>query len=183
MIEKIVRDAEKEAERIAEEGRREAASIVADYERRAEIDKAEMLDRAALEAAALKERLISAAELAVRDKKLAAKQQLIDRVLAAAKQQLSDMDDLQYTAFLSKQLNGIALPEGDGVVEIVVPSRYREKLNVKSIHPRLCVSQSNRRINDGFALVFPDFESNCALEALISARRDELEKIAMEMLF
>ena len=180
LIEKILSDARDEAARATEAGQAEAASIVADCQRKAEAEKTEVLRKAVEEAAARKAQLISAAELSVRDKKLAAKQQLIERVLTAATQKLNDMDDRQYAAFLSKQLSGLELPEG---AEIVVPRRYREKLDLGAVHPRLRLSASDRRVDGGFILMSPDAESNNTFEALLGNGRAELEKIIAERMF
>ena len=180
LIEKILSDAREKAQSILDAGRAEAASVVAEHERRAEAGKAETLRRAEQEAAARKERLISAAGLAVRDRKLAAKQQLIDRVLSAAAQRLNAMDDRQYAAFLSRRLRGAEYPEG---TEIAVPPRYRDNLDLKAIHPGLRLSGADRPVSGGFILVSPDAESNNTFEALIGARRGELERIVAERLF
>jgi len=180
LIKKILSDAREEAGRIADEGRAEAASVAAGYERRAGAEKAELLRKAAVEAEALKARLISTAKLSVRDKKLAAKQQLIETVFAAAVQKLCEMDDAQYAAFLTRQLSGAELPVG---TEIIVPERYWGKLDLSAIHPDLRLSVSNRRIDGGFVLVSPDSESNNTFEAMIANRRGELERIVAERLF
>jgi V/A-type H+-transporting ATPase subunit E len=180
LVDKIVGSARDEARRIADAGREEAASIVAGYKRRAQAEKAAAMGKAAQEAAAAKARIISAAELEARDKKLAAKQQLIDRALGAAVQKLNGMGDGQYAEFLAKQLGGVDLPEGS---EAIIPKRYRGKVDLKAINPRLRLSESDRQINGGFVLVSPETESDNTFEALASQRRGELERLVVERLF
>ena len=179
LVERILGDAEDEARRVEQAGREQAASIVAGYEGRAQAQKGRVLAMAAKEAEALKARLISAAELEARDRKLAAKQQLVDRVLAAALERLNGMDDVQYAAFLARQLAGAELPEG---ARIIVPQRRRGRLDLSAVNPALRFSDSGRAIDGGFVLTSPDTESNNTFEALIGYRRGELEALIVGLL-
>ena len=177
LVRKILSDAADEARRIEDAGREEAASIAASYERRARANTAETMAMATEEAAAGKARLLAAAELAARDKRLAAKQRLIERALAAAVQKLNGMDDKQYAAYLSKQLGGAALPDG---TEVIVPERLRGKVDLKAANPRLRLSRSGRKINGGFVLVSAESESNNTFEALAGYKRADLERLVID---
>ena len=180
LIEKIMIDAKAKAAEIDAASAAESAGIIAGYEGKAKDEKAAFFSKANADAASRKTQLVSSAELAVRDKKLAAKQQLIEKVLDAALQRLRDMDDLSYAAFLSKQLSGANLPEG---TEILVPQRYRNTIDLNAVHPHLRLAQEDREISGGFVLVAADSESNSTYEALIGHHRNELEKMIADRLF
>ena len=180
LVDKILLNAKEKAREIITAGEAEAAEIMEQCAQKAELAKAAALSRAALEAADEKTRLTAAAELAVRDKKLAAKQQLIENVLAAAVKRLAAMTGAEYTAFLASKLKHMVFSED---TEIIVPQRYRDLLDLNAVNPGLRLSQSDMRIDTGFVLVSLSSESNNTFESLIGQRRGELEKMIAEMLF
>ena len=88
---KILDDGEKRSSEILSEARRQADAIIAERtaEARAEADK--MLARAEAEAARSYDRLLAERKLQLRDKVLAAKGQILDKVFSEALSRLNSM--------------------------------------------------------------------------------------------
>jgi V/A-type H+-transporting ATPase subunit E len=178
LIEKISQDASERAAAIARDAESEAEAAAAAREGEAREEAAKLIKKAKEEAAALKAKLISSAELEVRDSKLAAKNEMIQRVLAAARDRLSGMGLEEYTRFLAAKLADE--PTLDGA-ELIVPEKYAG-IDLAAISPAVKLRAGSHTKN-GFVLIRPNSESNNSFEALLEFHRDELERLTALELF
>ena len=94
----------------------------------------------------MKERVISNAELRVRDEKLKAKQIIINKVFEEAKKKLLKIDDKTYIEFLQNNIKGLSLK---GSEVLVVPEDMKER--VKSLNLPIKVAE-DETIDSGFII-------------------------------
>jgi len=100
LIQKIKLDAQSQADKILQEAEKKKEEIVNGQIQLALEEKAKILEKAEKEAEIIRSRILSNAELRVRDENLKAKQEVIDKVFLLAKEKLMKLDDQQYVEFL-----------------------------------------------------------------------------------
>lgn len=176
IVNKIVDDAKAEADRIKEEAMRANEDITSSKINEANERRKRIIERAKADAVMIKDRIISNAELKVRDEKLKAKQEILDRVFALAKERLKDLDENDYLGFLNNSLNNLDL-KGDEV--LIVPDKVKSKVKDQGLS--VAVSD-NETVESGFVLKDKDIIMNFSFDALVNYAREELEsEIAQEL--
>lgn len=188
---------------LADEAAAQAAAVKAEAERRAEALRAEAAERAeGLRAEALaaarreSERLRRQAEaeerLLRRQKLLAAKAELVGRVMETALQRLVELPEEEYRALLLRLFVESA-PEGR--VAVALNRRDRERLGQAflrraeaelSAHGRrveLSLAPEPAGFKGGFQLKAEGFEVDCAMESLLQREADALEPEVARVLF
>ena len=188
LIDKIISDNREKAASIEDEAALQAKKIVTDLVDAANKEREAIVNSGAAEAEKEKELIITKNNIDLRDKKLAAKQAIIENVFSMAVDRLNNMDQGSYEAFLTAYLKQIPL---NGDETLVVPKRY-EKLDIAAISASLSqkgkaisltLEKNSRNISGGFILLQKGLENNNTYEALVDYYRDELEKIVSESLF
>ena len=101
---KILKDAEARKESILQAANAEKAEIFEKKSKEAKVLEAEMTEKAEIEAQTSKERVISGAELKSRNKKLAAKQVIINEVFEKSVDALCALSDNEYTDFIKNTI-------------------------------------------------------------------------------
>lgn len=173
-------------QKILEEAKGKATSIVAEAENKAQQllkirteeaneKKKTIIDNANKEAALSKERIISNAELRVRNEKLLAKQEVIEKVFSIAKDKFKNIDEEDFINFINKNTNKQNLK---GTETLIVPEKFLEKAKLTGMR----VSEEEF-IESGFLLKDNDVVINYSFEALIDFLRDDLEIEVAQMLF
>lgn len=176
LIQKILDDANTKASIIMEDAKRLKNEIIETKIKEANENKKKVVDRAIGEANLLKERVISSAELKVRNERLKAKQQVIERVFELAKERLKSLDEDRYIAYLNNTLKGISL-KGEEV--LIVPENMRSK--IKGI-PNLPKVSEDETVDFGFLIKDKGIILNYTFDSLVENYREELEtEIAQEL--
>lgn len=107
LTQRIMDDAKAKADSIRAEADRKSKSLLNTKIKEAQDKSVKLLEKAHSEAAMAKDRVVSSAELKVRDEKLSAKQEILDTVFGMAKNKLEKLDDTKYGELLGKTLGNI----------------------------------------------------------------------------
>ncbi|HZJ98420.1 MAG TPA: V-type ATP synthase subunit E [Tissierellaceae bacterium] len=177
IIDKILADGKREAQEINDESQKNNQEIIDSMIKNANEEKDRILDKAKRESLMLKERKISEAELKVRDEKLKAKRQILDKVFVLAKERLVKMDENTYITFLKQSLANIDLK---GSEVLLVPEKFIEVVEKSGIYSNV---SRNEFIESGFQLKDGNIMINHSFESLVDFGREDLEvEIARELL-
>lgn len=177
LTQKILDDASKRASIIKEDSEKINMEIINSKIDEANDKKSKLIDKATSEAALLKERVISNAELKIRNEKLKAKQVVIERVFNLAKTKLENLSEDDFTAYLSNTLKNI---DFQGHHVLIVPEKFREK--VISLGLPLIVSQ-DETVDSGFLIKGDGIILNYNFNSLVDYYRDDLEAEIAQSLF
>lgn len=177
LVQKILDDAKSQASIIIDDANKTKEEIINSKAREAEENKKKIIERAVSEATLLKERTISNAELKVRNEKLKAKQEVINRVFNMAKGRLKDLDQDRYISYLKSTLKKLEL---SGQEVIVVPEKMRNKVKTLGLFPKVSEEET---VDSGFLIKDKGIILNYTFDSLIDYYRDELETEIAQSLF
>jgi V/A-type H+-transporting ATPase subunit E len=169
LTQKILEEAKLKADKITKDSKAKSDGIINSRVKEANDQKSKILERANSEAALMKERVISNAELRVRDEKLKAKQEVINKVFKESKKRLLKIDEEKYIQFLQSNIKDLSL-KGNEV--LVVPENMKER--VKSLKLPVKVSE-DETLDSGFILKDNDTILNFSFDSLVDYLREELE--------
>lgn len=176
--------------KISEDTQQKAGQIIKAAEDKAEADKQKIIEEAnrekdriisdaELAASRLKEQIVTGKNLEVRDLKLAAKQQVIDKVFAESLSRLNNMDVGEFEKFVCDYCAGAEIKNND---QIILPDKYIG-IDVKKINPMLTLYTGERSIDGGFILISGGIEQNNTFSALLDYYKSELEPEIIAKLF
>ncbi len=177
LIQKIKLDAQSQVDEMQKEADKKKEEIVNGQVRLALEEKAKIIEKADKEAELVKSRILSNADLRVRDEMLKAKQEVIDKVFLLAKERLMNLNDTEYVEFVKNQISTIELT---GEETIIVPSNRKDL--IKNLGLNLKVSEEET-IDSGFTLVNNKVRLNFSFETLIDFLREDLETEIAQVLF
>lgn len=177
LIQKIVLDAQKEAEMILDDAKRKKEAIVQKKRSEAEKIGEQFIRRAEREGNMEKDRLISRAKIEERDRRLIVKRDMIERTFALAKEKLIKLDDRAYVQFLQTHLKDVSLTAKE---VLIVPDDKRD--TVKNLRLPVTVSEE-QSVESGFLLKGEHFMMNHTIDSLLNYERDELELEVAKILF
>ncbi|MDR7871478.1 MAG: V-type ATP synthase subunit E [Tissierellaceae bacterium] len=177
LIEKILEDGKMEAQTITKESEKNNQEILDSKISEANEKKDRILEKANREAVMLKERIISEAELRIRDEKLKAKRQVLDKVFILAKERLVNIDEDTYMSFLKNSLNKMNLK---GTEVLIVPDRFKEIVQKSGVYSNV---SNNESIDSGFLLKDGNIIMNYSFESLVDFRREDIEVEIAQVLF
>ncbi len=193
-LEKIISRIQEEADAAAADkvnaARAEAEKILADTKDICASVDAEASEKINAMRAACDSRVASSAEQARRITLLRAKQEIIEEILEEALKRLREKDAESYFLMLEKILKEYALPE-DGEICLSaadlkrMPAGFEKKVQAiaKEKGGSLALKKEPGEIRDGFLLIYGGVEENCALKALMDAKKDVLRDKVNEILF
>lgn len=174
---KILDDAKTEADRIIRESTKINEDIISSKVNEANEKKKRILEKAVAEAAMMKDRIISNAELKVRDEKLKAKQEILDRVFELSKEKLKDLNENQYFEFLKNNLKILNLK---GTELLIVPDKMESKVKASGLYPKV---SDDETVESGFIIKDKDVTMNFSFDSLVDYVREELESEIAQYLF
>ncbi|SHI61988.1 V-type ATP synthase subunit E [Lutispora thermophila] len=177
LINKIIEDAKKEADKISQESAKVRQDILNSRINEANEIRKKILEKAENEAAMIKDRIISNAELKVRDEKLKAKQHTIDRVFELSKDRLKELSGEEYVKFLTNNLKSLNLK---GTEVLIIPEKMKEKVKAIASLPKI---SNDETVDSGFILKDNDVEINFSFDSLVDYLREELESEIAKHLF
>lgn len=192
LINKILDEAKLKSQDIIKSAKEEEEKIVQNKLQEANSLKAEMLEKAKLEASTKKSRILSNAELKVRNENLAAKQEVISKVLDTAMEELSSMSKEEYLSYIKGKILSLDINEDMNIIlnskgKEIVSNEFVEYVNKTLLEKdkkwKVVISEETRDFKGGFILEKNGIEINNTFEALINSMKDELEYDIANVLF
>lgn len=177
LTQKILDDAKSSADEILQEAKHKKEGLVSTRIKEAERQAERLIERAMGEAITLKERAVSNAELKVRDEKLSAKRNVIERIFQLAKSRLMNIGENDYIDFLKNNIKELNLK---GTEILIVPEKMRE--SVKNTGLALKISDTET-VNSGFMIKDNNTILNFTFDSLVDYLREELESDIARSLF
>jgi len=192
LVNKIIEDAQREADSIVNIAQDKKSNMINSEKEKAEAEKDEILAKARIEAQTRKERVISNAKLKVRNNKLQAKQEVMDRVFEIALEQLRNLPCDIFSKFVKTSVMSSGV---DGNEKIIVNKNYKPKFNDELMNDinnslketgkvsNVDLSVEIRDIKDGFILAKKGIELNYTFEDLMNSIREDIEGDILAVLF
>jgi V/A-type H+-transporting ATPase subunit E len=189
---KIIEDATIKAEAMLKEANDNGISIIASKVKSAKALELQLLEKAKIEASTAKQRIISSTKLTVRNEKLVAMQEIIDKVFQGALEKLLVIGDKEYLELIKSYL--LSMPIA-GNEELIIPAKFRTvfsdeylseinaALNASGKIGEMKLSSGERNVNSGFIVMKKGIEINNTIENLVNSLRDELEAEIVKELF
>ncbi|MDY0235653.1 MAG: V-type ATP synthase subunit E [Gudongella sp.] len=177
LTQKIVDDAKEKADEIKTNADKKALVLVANRVKEANERKEKIISKATQEAAMMKERVVSSAELKIRDEKLVVKNIILDKVFEVAKKELLSINDKDYLNFVKSSLKEIEY-SSDAVLN--VPKGKMESL--KDLGETIKVVE-NDSVESGFMIFDEDIIYNYTFRSLVDDIREEMEALIAQKLF
>ncbi len=191
---KILDDAQTRADAIIAEAEAEADAIVQKAMEEAGKNREKRLAYAQTEAVKARERVIGSAKMEAKKILLAEKQKLMDQCFEKAKQEiinmpLSDYEELMVELIVASSEEGdeeiIFNTRDSGRISLLrFLVRVNSKLKADGVKaPRMLISEDNINASGGFLLKKGDIVVNNTIEALLAAKREQLEVELAAILF
>ena len=192
LIDKILEDASTQAQANIEKAKEQAQTVLESARKLGEEQKAQFLQRTEENAVEMKKRMISAASMEGRKKRLEVRQKLISQALERATNELINMPQDKYVDFIvSMALNS----QIKGHTEVILSKEDRQKygekicqsINVKAlakgIGAHAVLSSETRHISGGAILRNDQIEINNSIDAIFRLNYDQLVTVAADILF
>ena len=183
IINTILEEANKKAERIRDETVKKIKIIEKEYKDKAKEEENKILDKARDEQRRILDEAKFEARLSARKKSLTEKQRLISEVFKVTADKLSELPDDEYLKFLVFLLK--QTPKLEEKVEIV-PVKGKEKITeeaIKKVKGNYVLSNQTCKASGGFILKSRDIEIGNTFETLLKEKREELETKIARILF
>lgn len=186
IIAKIESDAAAEAARIVSTAEKRAEGIRAAAREKADAYTAEVLAAAKTVAKRESDTVVVNARLRGRDDLVAARRQLVEEALAGAAEAIASLPDDRYAAFLAARIASMA--RGGETLSFGKLDAAREKAvraELSRVAPELDLAASAEAapFDRGALLTGDRVRADLSLQALVEARRDELEMAVAAVLF
>lgn len=191
LVDRIISDARRGATGILDESRAKREEMLARADAEAETVYAHIVSRDRRVAVEKKNQRVTMAALEARKEVLTEKRAIIDEVFERAVRSVVELPDAEYIELMSGWLLSAGKAEGQLIMSPRDSERVAGKI-IKAVNAeierrggegRLTLSPVTRAIAGGFILSSEGIEINNSLEALIHARREELEAPVVEILF
>ena len=189
VIDKILADAQAEAERITKEAEEKESleqakltSQLQEYKRQTEI----LADRAGKDE---KSHILAAARMEIAGELLAEKRKILDEVFELARRQLKSLPDDEYGKLITKLMLG-AVETGDEEVILDKNENRIDQQFINMVNQQLCsskkgnlrLSEEEQDIEGGFILRRGRIKTNVSFDVLLDRARKELEiELAKEL--
>ena len=189
IIEKIAEDSAEECKMILSEAKAQADKIVADARSEARKKANDITDKAKAQADNKLAVSKSGAESITRNRYLSVKNAVVNDIISAAYEEIEKMSDEDYFDLLYK----ICLKNvetGECVMRLNekdlkrLPRDFEDRIN-GAVFEKAAVQVSKKPydIENGFVLIYDDFEINCTLRTVFDSEMDKLKDILSRELF
>lgn len=173
---KILADAKAQADKIVKDAQ-EKAQHKYDLEiKKINAKKETVLENARRDRELLSERIKSSANLKARNRKLEAKQALIDKVIDKLKTKLVNMDEKKYINYLNQNIDKNTITGK----ELIVKKEFAEKVKKEFSGAKV---KKNEFVTSGFIIEENGIQENYTFEVKLDFMRDELEVEISKLLF
>lgn len=183
IINTILDEAKNKAKRVKDEAVKKIKEIEKECKAKAKEEEERILDETKAEQDRILDEAKFEARLSAKNKSLAKKQELIDKVFEIALDKLTKLSKDDYSKLLVSLLK--QLPELEGRVEIVAV-KDREKTTEEAIRKAkrdFILSQEVVEAEGGFVLRSQDIEIDNTFGTLLKEKREELETKIAQVLF
>ena len=177
LTDKILENGKQEAEIIKEKSDETNKEIINAKTSEAREKSDKITRQANLEASMIKNRLKSEADLKIRDKKLQAKRQVLDKAFNLAKNSLKNIDEDRYMNFLKNNLDEISLK---GSEVLILPEKFKDKVKESSININI---SENESVESGFLVRDGNVSINFTFDSLVDFVKEDLEAEVAQILF
>ena len=185
IVRRIAEDARREADDLVLAAERSAEEMRRDAEARAQLEHDSLVAHGRAEAEADAKTRLASARLGERDRMLAAKGALVQRVLDDAVSRLESLPDEEYATMIAREVSAIArggervvLGESDSrrLATFLPPAIARIEADIE-------VGDSTSAIDMGALLLGERMRVEVSARALVEGRADQLRAVAGEVLF
>lgn len=187
---RILDEAGQSAQEIIDQAKMQAQALKDKARTDAENEAAKILEQAEKDAADYARRIESSVDMRRKQAYLAAKQEIISRVLKKTYDMVMNLETEKYFDLLAALLEKYALPESgeicfSGKDLERMPEDFRAK--IRAIAGKkggsLRLSDKPKEIDGGFLLLYGGIEENCTIRAVFEAKREELSDQVNRFLF
>ena len=189
---KILEEANARKKEILSEAEAEKNKIIDKKIAEAKILEAEVIKKSKSESETRKERIISNAELTVRNNKLEAKQNIISKVFEEAVEGLCNLSEEDFKSFIKKSIKNSDITGEENLIlnskgKKVISDEFLNEINgyLKKAGKKgnLKISKETGTFKGGFVLEKNGIEINNTFEALVNSMKDDLEYDVAMVLF
>lgn len=180
IIDKIAADAKAEADKMIQAARIEAEKIIQSAEEKAKKELTRFHDLAQAEAEKAASKEISGAHMNAKKKILLEKQQILENVIKESEEKLLNLNDEEYEKVIEGMLE---LAEDGQDCEVVISQKDKDKIGKLIAAKGRKLSEETRPISGGFIIKKGDIEYNYSFESIVTVEREDMEKIAADILF
>ena len=173
---KILADAKAQADKIVKDAQ-EKAQHKYDLEiKKINAKKETVLENARRDRELLSERIKSSANLKARNKKLEAKQTIIDKVIDKLKTKLVNMDGKKYINYLNQNIDKKTIAGKELIVKKEFVGKVKKEFSGAKV-------KENEFVTSGFIVEENGIQENYTFEVKLDFMRDELEVEISKLLF
>ncbi|MCW6074405.1 V-type ATP synthase subunit E [Clostridium sporogenes] len=189
---KILEEAKVKKEEFIKEAKEDGKKILDKKTAEAKIIEKNTIEKAERESVTRRERILSNAELKVRNERLQSKQKVIEKVLEKALEKLSSLSKAEYLSYIKERILTLPIDGDEKIIinlkdKLLITEDFINEINgglvKKGKLGNLSLSDETRDFKAGFILEKNGIEINNSFEALISSMKDELEYEVARVLF
>ncbi|APH16203.1 ATP synthase (E/31 kDa) subunit [Clostridium sporogenes] len=189
---KILEEAKVKKEEFIKEAKEDGKKILDKKTAEAKIIEKNTIEKAERESVIRRERILSNAELKVRNEKLQSKQKVIEKVLEKSLEKLSSLSKEEYLSYIKERILTLQIDGDEKIIinlkdKLLITEDFINKINSELVKKgklgNLSLSDETRDFKAGFILEKNGIEINNSFEALISSMKDELEYEVARVLF
>ncbi|MCR1974103.1 V-type ATP synthase subunit E [Clostridium sporogenes] len=189
---KILEEAKVKKEEFIREAKEDGKKILDKKTAEAKIIEKNTIEKAERESVIRRERILSNAELKVRNEKLQSKQKVIEKVLEKSLEKLSSLSKEEYLSYIKERILTLPIDGDEKIIinlkdKLLITEDFTNEINSELVKKgklgNLSLSDETRDFKAGFILEKNGIEINNSFEALISSMKDELEYEVARVLF
>ncbi|MGO5072806.1 V-type ATP synthase subunit E [Clostridium sporogenes] len=189
---KILEEAKVKKEEFIKEAKEDGKKILDKKTAEAKIIEKNTIEKAERESVIRRERILSNAELKVRNEKLQSKQKVIEKVLEKSLEKLSSLSKEEYLSYIKERILTLPIDGDEKIIinlkdKLLITEDFINEINSELVKKgklgNLSLSDETRDFKAGFILEKNGIEINNSFEALISSMKDELEYEVARVLF
>jgi len=179
LIDKILADANAQADEVRKTAKSEADSVLTAAQAKAVKEKAAADKITAIEAQKAAAKELSAADMEAKKLILAEKQKCIDEVMSEARKRLASLTPDEYRVIVLDMIKNADCSAS----EIIFSAKDKAALGKDVEKMGLKVSDECRDIDGGFVVKKGDIEYNYSFDSIIAVEREEIQQLAAGLLF
>lgn len=189
---KILEEAKGKKEEFIKEAKEDGKKILDKKTAEAKIIEKNTIEKAKRESVIRRERILSNAELKVRNEKLQSKQKIIEKVLEKSLEKLSSLSKEEYLYYIKERILNLPIDGDEKIIinlkdKLLITEDFINEMNSELVKRGklggLSLSDETRDFKAGFILEKNGIEINNSFQALISSMKDELEYEVARVLF
>ena len=184
ITEKIHAEAIAAAAKVDADAAAGAKAIAEKYAAAADAEKAAIIADAKRKAANEALRADSQADINARNRRLAARREVIAEAFDLALAELCHLDDEKYLSWMERMVKDAQTADGEVIMNEADRAKYGEELVRRAAgDKKLALAADTGSFAGGFILREGQIETNCTFEVLINSSREDLEGEIAAVLF